>query len=187
MSKTKGFGFSEEDARVLVARLERCLSALQETIEFVEANYEAKLSLPYKQAIGKAIANISLDVLEAGLYCAHPHLFPRPAKGQMRLEEQPQVDKSLDLTQVSLTQLLTEALYRGKTGFLDELIPYEPISVSAIDAELARRSGTESRKYVADWVVWYLASDQLSDADKAVIALVVKNKGIFEKFQDPKA
>lgn len=184
MSDILGYGFSEAHAQRVAESLEECLSTMDETIEFVKLNCDPRSARAYRLAIGKVIANLYMDVLEKGIYGQHPRLRPEPSsRGNVvppEAKEPQDPQRQLNLADVPLLELLAEALYRGRSEFVPDLVAHEPISILAIDAELMRRSGAAGQRQIEDWVDWYLASGRLSDEDSQILAVMMRNKKRFD-------
>ena len=69
-----------------------------------------------------------------------------------------------DLTQTSLPDLIVELLLDGRAGHLVDLLPIEPISVTALLAELHQRTGQDFGADPHAWRAWFLStypSDQV--------------------------
>jgi hypothetical protein len=69
-----------------------------------------------------------------------------------------------DLSQTSLPDLIVELLLDGRAGHVLDLLPFEPISVTALLTELRRRTGQEVGADPYAWRDWFLStypSDEL--------------------------
>ena len=128
MDDGSGYGITEAQAQRLSDGLEKCLTIMDEAIEFANVNLPDAEAQAFKQSIGKVIADLYLNVLDARIYRRYPHLRrqPLPLK-DVRPDSEPLAP--LDLTQVSLLHLLAEALHQGQSNFIPGLLAYEPINV----------------------------------------------------------
>ena len=62
----------------------------------------------------------------------------------------------IDLSQVALADLIVELLLDGRAGHRDAQLPFEPISVTGILAELHRRTGESHGASMDAWRDWFL-------------------------------
>ena len=63
-----------------------------------------------------------------------------------------------DLTQTSLPDLIVELLLDGRAGHVLELLAFEPVSVTALLAELRRRTGEDFGADPRTWRDWFLTT-----------------------------
>jgi hypothetical protein len=69
-----------------------------------------------------------------------------------------------DLSQTSLPNLIVALLLNGRSGHVVELLPFEPVSVTALLTELHRRTGPDLGGDPQAWRAWFLRtypSDEL--------------------------
>ena len=63
-----------------------------------------------------------------------------------------------DLSQTSLPDLIVELLLGGRAGNLGDLLPFEPVSVTALLTELHRRTGQDFGADPHAWRAWFLST-----------------------------
>jgi hypothetical protein len=63
-----------------------------------------------------------------------------------------------DLSQASLPDLIVELLLDGRGGHVLDLLPFEPVSVTAILTELHRRTGQDFGADPHAWRAWFLST-----------------------------
>jgi hypothetical protein len=62
----------------------------------------------------------------------------------------------IDLRQIPLAELIVELILDGRAGYLPALLPFEPISITGILAELHRRTDQKHGANAGDWCKWAL-------------------------------
>jgi|SRR5687767_360323 hypothetical protein len=63
-----------------------------------------------------------------------------------------------DLRQTSLADLIVELLLDGRGGHVVGLLPFEPVSVTALLTELHRRTGQDLGADPQAWRAWFLSA-----------------------------
>ena len=63
-----------------------------------------------------------------------------------------------DLSQTSLPDLIVELLLDGQGGHVVGLLPFEPVSVTALLTELHRRTGQDLGADPQAWRAWFLST-----------------------------
>jgi hypothetical protein len=63
-----------------------------------------------------------------------------------------------DLSQTSLPDLIVALLLDGRSGHVVDLLPFEPVSVTALLTELHRRAGQDFGADPQAWRAWFLST-----------------------------
>ena len=63
-----------------------------------------------------------------------------------------------DLSQTSLPDLIVALLLDGRSCHLVDLLPFEPLSVTALQTELHRRTGQDFGADPHAWRAWFLST-----------------------------
>ena len=87
-----------------------------------------------------------------------------------------------DLTTVPLPDLIVELLLDGRSRYLRDLLPFEPISATAILAELQRRTGKDFGTDRHAWRDWFLRTHPGDEVDRRSVELaeIQRRIRIFE-------
>lgn len=76
MEQITGFQFSENDARVIVEKLDKCARLMDESVAYAIKNCPEEVVKPFKQHIATILADLGWGILEQGFYKRYPNLRP---------------------------------------------------------------------------------------------------------------
>ena len=82
-----------------------------------------------------------------------------------------------NLNELSTLHLLIELMYQGKAEIIDEIIHFEPFSISEILEILRERAGEDYGQNFDDWFNWFMhTSDVGTQKEKENLRLLKSNK-----------